>query len=268
MNRTVAIAAAAGVALTFASLASATTPSVNGAVVTTRVFNDCPSSTVTTTNFYPSNVTIADADVNCFGYANLHVWHFSGDGGATEAQFNNADIFHFCADLTETGDSHGEAGLQLSPWWAHNTDGSFNVRSTDGEIACFGGRLPFYSFSDPAHGGVRYIKGTTIHLDLTYLPNGLSETSPATIQYKITYNSATYDSGPLPFDMANPSEDPPHGLWGCLNDARAGGYMKSFLTQGVDPANFSAAFTNICYDNGGVPVQPTTWGAVKAQYKK
>ena len=266
MKRIVAIAAASSALLALASLASATTPSVNGAVVTTRVFNDCPSSTVTVINNFPATVTISDADVNCFGYANLHVWHFSSDGGVTETQFNNADIFHFCADLTETGGAGGEAGLQISPWWSHYADGSFNVRSTDGEIACFGGRLPFYSFSDPAHGGVRYVKGTTIHLDVSYLPNGLSAASPATIDYKITYLSATYDSGPLGFDMGNPSEDPPHGLWGCLNDARAGGYSKPFLTQGTEPSDFTSSFNNICYDNGGVPVRSTTWGAVKALY--
>lgn len=266
MKRIVAIAAASGVALAFASLAAATTPSVNGAVVNTRIWNDCPSSTVTVSNTFPADVTISDADVNCFGYANLHNWHFSSDGGVTETQFNNADIFHFCADLRETGGGNGEAGLQISPWWAHNSDGLFNVRSTDGEIACFGGRLPFYSFSAPENGGVRYTKGNLIHLDVTYLPNGLSETSPATIEYKISYLGSDYTSGPLAFDMANPSEDPPHGLWGCLNDARAGGAMKAFLTQGNEPSDFTVSWSNICYDNGGVPVRSTTWGAVKALY--
>lgn len=264
MKRIVAIAAASGVALAFASLASATTPSANGAVITTRVFNDCPSSTITTTNNYPSNITISDADVNCFGFANLNVWHFSSDGGVTEAQFNNADIFHFCADMVESGGANGEAGLQLSPWWSHNADGLFNVRSTDGEIACFGGRLPFYSFTGAY--GLHYVKGTPIHMEMTYLPNGLSAESPATIEYKVTYNSVSYTSGPLAFDMANPSEDPPHGLWGCLNDARAGGAMKTFLTQGNEPSDFSVSWSNICYDNGGVPVRSTTWGAVKALY--
>ena len=82
------------------------------------------------TNAYPASLSISDANVNCFGYANLHVWHFSSDFGVTETQFNNADIFHFCATLFLSGSSGGEAGLQLAPWWSHYADGSFNVRST------------------------------------------------------------------------------------------------------------------------------------------
>ena len=53
----------------------------------------------------------------------------------------------FSADVTLSGTGDGEAGLQISPWWSPNVDGRFNVRTPDGEVACFGGRLPFYSFT-------------------------------------------------------------------------------------------------------------------------
>ena len=46
-------------------------------------------------------------------------------------------------------------------------------------------------------------------------------------------NGTSYTSGPLNMDEANPSEDPPHGRWGILNDARVGGHMKAFMTPGV-----------------------------------
>ncbi len=265
MKRTLAIGATLA-ALAIAAVASAATPNVNGAVVKTRVWNDCPSSTVTPTNNYPASIVITDQDVNCFGFANLHNWHFSADGGATEAVFDNNSMFRFGFDLVESGGGNGEVSLQVAPWWGKDSDGLFNVRSTDGEIACFGGRLPFFSFTSAF--GLHYVKGDMIHLEVTYLPNGLSSVSPATIEYKLVYNSNAYTSGPLAFDMANPSEDPPYGLWGMLNDARCGSAMKAFLTQGGEPSDFTATWSNIFFDPLAVPVQATTWGHVKAIYNK
>ena len=81
---------------------------------------------------------------------------------ATAQLFANNGGFRFSADLTISGDGEGEAGLQISPWWSQLVDGVFNVRTTDGEIACFGGRLPFYSFTG-SHG-VTYVKGTTVRI--------------------------------------------------------------------------------------------------------
>ena len=114
----------------------------------------------------------------------------------------------------------GEAGLQVTPWWSQNVDGRFNVRSTDGEIACFGGRLPFYSFT--ANHGLHYVPGDLIHLEIVYDPNDLTVSDPATIEYKLSYQGTDYTSGILPFDEGNPAENPPHGVWGILNDARVG----------------------------------------------
>ncbi len=68
------------------------------------------------------------------------------------------------ADLQITGLGQGEAGLRCSPWWSPNVDGRFNVRVGDGEIAVFGGRLPFYSFTG-SHG-INYVRGDVIHLEI------------------------------------------------------------------------------------------------------
>src|SRR5439155_13171387 len=109
-----------------------------------RVFNDCFSSTVTTMNNYPVLLSIED-DLNCTsGFANLHNWRFSEDG-TNAAVFNNGDSFRVTADLVISGTGGAEAGLQRCPWWSQDVDGRFNVRVPDGEIACFGGRLPVYS---------------------------------------------------------------------------------------------------------------------------
>lgn len=239
------------------------TPNPNSGVVLERVFNDCPASTVTTTNLYPASITISDQGSNCFGFANLHVWRFSEDG-ATAAQFSNNDAFSFEFDVMIDGTGHGEAGLQVRPWWSES-DGRINVRTTDGEIACFGGRLPFYSFTG-AHG-ITYVKGTTIHLEVIYLPNSLTSVDPATIEYKATYNSVDYTSGPLAFDEGNPAEDPPHGVWGILTPAQAGGHMQVLWQAGGPNTNLTTTWSNITFNDLSVAVEAKAWTQIKGLFR-
>ena len=231
------------------------TPNPNGALVKTRVFNDCPLSTVTVVNNYPSLLSIEDTGLACSGFANLHIWHLSDDGGATAAQFPNNSDFRLSADLQITGTGKGEAGIRLSPWWTE-VEGRFNVRTTDGEIACFGGRVPFFSFTGAY--GLHYVKGDPIHLEMTYKPHGLNASSPATIEYQLTYQGATYGSGELPFDQGNTSEDPPHGLWGLLNFGTAGGYFQPQLEYLNFNSGLKATFTNIRFVICPLEPNPTT----------
>ncbi len=240
------------------------TPHPNSAVIRTRIFNDCPTSVLTTVNDYPQSIMIDDAHLDCNGFANLHNWRFSEDG-VNPAVFNNVDSFRFAADLIISGTTDGESGLQISPWWSQDVDGRLNVRTTDGEIACFGGRLPFYSFT--ANYGLHYVKGDLIHLEIIYLPNDLTEQNPATIQYNLTYQNTPYTSGVLPFDMGNPNE--PYGLWGILDDARVGAHLQVFLVPNNPDAQVRATWSNIEYEALGepVPVEDTTWGRIKNTYR-
>jgi hypothetical protein len=237
----------------------------SSAVLNTRIFNDCPSSVLTTTNAYPASVAIGDSALGCFGFANLHNWSFS-QNGVTAEKLDNSESVHFSATLVISGATNGEAGLRVSPWWSPDVDGRFNVRTTDGEIACFGGRLPFYSFTGSQ--GVTYTKGTPIKLEVIYEPNGLTSSSPATIEYKLEYPIGTpYTSGALPFDQGNPSEDPPHGVWGMLRPAYAGGYIQCFLVGGNNSAQVRANWTDIQFAHVhhlNLPKIPGlgTWGLV------
>ncbi len=249
-------------ALSFAGNAFAT-PAANSAVVATRIFNNCPSSTLTVIDNDFASIVIDDANLDCFGFANRHAWSFSTDN-TNAVDFQNNDQFSFCATVLATGTGNGEIGLRLSPWWSPDVDGVFMLNTASGEIACFGGRLPFYSFTG-AHGQT-YAKGTSVTLSIAYNPNGLSAASPGTIVYTLTNANGTFSSGPLQFDEGNTSEDPPHGLWGILQPARAGGYVQCFLGQG-DAVNFRAQWSNICYDAQPVPAVPTTWGKIKADYR-
>jgi hypothetical protein len=238
------------------------TPLVNSAVFNLRVFNDCFTSTLTINNNYPTEIWIDD-DGNCAsGWANLHNWHFSEDG-ATDAKFMNGDSFRYSATLTITGTGNAEAGLQLAPWWSTDVDGRFNVRTTDGEIACFGGRLPFYTFTGTY--SINYVKGDPIWLEIVYEANSNTELDPATITYNLEYPIGTgYSSGPLPFDEGNPSE--PYGTWGCLDDAEAGGYAQMFLGDAMTQVR--ATWGDISFDDlTPTSTESNSWGGVKTLFR-
>lgn len=261
------LAALALVAMT--SVAYAQTPNPNGVFYNLRVFNDCPASTVTTGGSYPSSFYIDDSVLPCSGWANLHIWRFSEDGGVTPAEFHNNSNFSFCADLVISGQdtNGGEAGLSIFPWWSLS-DGRVNVRIPDGEIACFGGRLPFYNFT--AVEGIHYVQDTPIHLQIMYIsgPVGPSAGAPAQIQYTVGYGGNTYTSPWLGFDEGNVAEGVVHGNWGILNPAYAGGFFQPRLDPGNFNSNLRATWSNVCYTNlQVVPTQTSSWGRLKGLYR-
>jgi hypothetical protein len=241
-----------------------TTPIPNSGRVLTRIFNDCPTSTLGTINNFPAQIQIDDQNLDCFGYANLHNWSLSTDGGTTSAQYENCSAYRWCADVTLTGTANGEGGLRLSPWWSPDVDGRFMINS-GGEIACFGGRLPFYSFT--GNHGITYTRGVVAHMEAIYLPHALDAGYPATIEYRISLGGGpTFSSGPLSFDQANPGEDPPHGLWGALYPHTVGGYFLVQTGAGT-PVGMTANFANICYEFGTTPTTTSTWGKIKTLYR-
>src|SRR5689334_11955966 len=195
-------------ALAFAATTASATPVPNSAVLHLRVFNDCPLSVLTPINAFPGSIVIDDQDplAQCVGFANLHTWRFSTDG-TNPIQFLNGDAFQYSANVILNG--AGEGGLSLSPWYSPDADGLFNVRTTDGEIACFGGRMPFFSFTGSF--GVTYVNNTPIFLEIVYNPRSLNSVAPAQVTYNLRYASINYTSGPINFDEGNTSEDPPHG---------------------------------------------------------
>jgi hypothetical protein len=253
------------VALSFtvlSTVAEAATPSPTSAVLNLRVFNDCPFSTLTTSNAYPASIWIEDQNLSCGGFANLHNWRLSEDG-STAASFDNNAAYVLSFDMQITGTAEGEAGLSLAPWWSTNVDGRLNVRTTDGEIACFGGRLPFYSFTG-SHG-VTYTKGDWIYLEITYQPHANSMDEPAEITYVLDYNGTTYSSGPLPFDEGNAAEG--YGSWGALDEAQAGGYMQAFLQAGNVDAGLKTEWANIRFQEITIiETDQSSWGKVKSMY--
>jgi hypothetical protein len=223
-------------------------PNITSAVITTRVFNDDPNSTVTTGNSYPTSLFIQDSGLDADGgggFANRHNFRLSEDT-LTPAIFANGDGFDLFADVTLTGPANSEGGLNISPWYSQAVDGVFTAITGNGEIAAFGGRLPFYSFNSH-NPPVNYVKGETIRLGVKYRPNSLTMADPGTIEYIVVKNSLWYSSGVIPFDEGNPAEDPPYGLWGILNDAQVGGYFQPQINSS-DPTNWGRVdFADISY---------------------
>jgi len=244
------------------------TPAPIGAVVKERIFNDCPISTLASVNNYPASISITDnwSDF-CIGFANRHNWRFSTDG-TTAAVFGNDNNFKASATVTLTGNGTVEGGLEVAPWWSSDVGGRMQARLLDGEIACFDGRLPFYSFSNPAGHNLRYTGGP-IFMEIEYHSNGNSLASPATIEYRVVYNGTPYTSGPLAFDQANPAEDPPHGQWGMLSPAYVGGFVQTNNGTSGTGRNYSATFENISFTclDCATPAQNSTWGRLKALYR-
>lgn len=275
-TKVVASLAALAFALGLATAAHAQTPNPNGVHYSFYLFGDCnptaatpPSPGAYSGGSYPSSFFIDDPVLFCGGFANLHIWQFSEDGGATTADFHNNSNFDFSADMTMTGGgvNGGEAGINIAPWW-WAADGRINCRVPDGEVAVFGGRLPFYSFT--AASGVHFALNTPIHLAMTYIsgPTGPSASAPGKVKYDIVWLGTPYTSGYLALDEGNTSEDPPHGLWGILNPAHVGGFLQARTDPGNFNADLRATWNNVTYDN--LQVVPTTtrsWGSVKALYR-
>lgn len=213
------------------------TPLIDSAVVNLRLWNDDPDSALTSGNLYPTSIWIQDYVLDGDGqggeYANRHNFRLSDNGGISAANFMNGDGFAFWSDVTISGTGNAEGGLNVSPWWSQNFDGVFMLRTTDGEISCWGGRLPFYNFT--ASQGLHYVKGETVRLGVVYEPNGLSESDPGTIRYYVYQGGNWYSSPVLPFDQGNPNE-PQYGFWGILDFAQVGGWFQPYIVPG-DPTN-------------------------------
>jgi hypothetical protein len=224
----VVLGALLGLAVTTATAS----PVINSAVIHLRVFNDDSDSTVTFSNGYPASLWIQDANLDGDGqgseYANRHNFRLSSNG-FNPAIFNNGDSFSFFTDVTLTGTADEEGGINVSPWWSQDVDGTFTAITGNGEIAAFGGRLPFYSFNNHVPP-VNYVKGETIRLGVIYDPHSLTQADPATIEYIVIKNATQYSSGPVAFDEGNGAEG--YGTWGMLNNAEVGGYFQPQIQVG------------------------------------
>lgn len=251
------------------------TPVINAAKDSVRVFNDCPITVLNDFNGYPGLIHFDESNLICGGGQNLHIFNLSDDGGLSSALFNNKDAFTIAATVTLHKGSivQTEGGLRICPWWDPVANGFFNMRLPDGEIACFGGVLPFFSFTGAF--GVLYANDVPARQTIIYNPHCNTANDPATIEYILDYGGGHYDSGPLPFGNCTLGEEA-HGCYGIMDNARVGGRVANEMYAfGGDPnpANTNAAdFNDFIYTiNPGpdcpVPTKVTTWGNIKGSYR-
>jgi MYXO-CTERM domain-containing protein len=224
---------------------SQASPTINGAHINARVFNDMPGTTFTPTNAFPGSITLAETLPPIPSGSNLHNFRLSADGGASNAVFANLDHFSISADVSYTTSSgNGEAGLNVSPWYSSNVDGQFHIRPSDGEVAAFGGRLPFFSFTGAF--GSHYVNGSTVHMSIEVVGVPGNPTHSM-----VQYGYGSLFSGWIPFDEGNISEGPIYGNWGVTNGAAVGGYMQDFGQLATQTS--TAVFGNVAYSSVPAP---------------
>lgn len=183
-------ALSASFVLVLAGVASAVVTDVNSVQIRERVFNDYPDSTLVTTNNYPSVVRFAESPFGEGGFANRHLALFSENGGASARGFSYGEAWDLSFQATisaPAGFPRQEAGFYIDTLIAG--DGTFQITS-DGEVAAFGGGMPFHTF------GIAYTAGTTATMGMKYRPGPGLGLAGATMEY--IFNGMS--SGPKLFD--------------------------------------------------------------------
>jgi PEP-CTERM motif-containing protein len=205
------------------AVASGAITDVDSVLIEERVWNDYPDSTLVSTNNFPSSVVIDESAFGAGGWANKHVAWLSSDAGATKHMLANAEDFAISVDIKLEAAATAprkEVGFRFDTFGG---EGLINITS-DGEVAAFGGPLPFHSFGTSA-----YTLGTTVTLEAIYkAPAG---GSPGTIEYVLEGVS----SGPLAFTNLE---------FGIINSSKVG-----FALQNQVDTNNAGDFGKVTYSN-------------------
>lgn len=164
-----------------AAPAMAAVTDINSAIIQERFFDDFPTSTLSSTNNFPTLVNFTESNYGSGGFANRHNAVYSADSGVTPYTLTQSDGFDIQFDANLDAGSlspRKEGGIRFDS--GVTGDGLF-ILTSDGEVAAFGGALPFYSFGTSA-----YTAGTTATMRIIYRPD--NDTDPldgdaSTIEY-------------------------------------------------------------------------------------
>lgn len=226
-----AIVAAAGTVL-----AGTDVNDINGLKVDNRVWNDFATSNLawgpagSATNLAP--LPTDDGTLPLAGglqwrdefpagtvgnFANKHLAWLSSDGGATAHQgnLNQSYVIEFDIkiDVPATAPRR-EGGMQINnprPSLGYTDEGQVMVAS-DGEVAVFGGVMPFTGL------GNVYTAGTTAHLSFQYFAPGAAD--PVLGAYLLTFTDAVTGVHSSGMKFWSPTE--PDGLFGINHGANFG----------------------------------------------
>lgn len=209
--------------------AQAAITDINSVVVQERVFNDFPSSNLTSVDNFPTEVSFTEFDYGAGGFANRHDAKYSADN-ATAYSLDQSTAFDIKFDINLDVGSFSprkEAGIRFDS--GITGDGLFLLTS-DGEVAAFGGALPFHSFGTSA-----YTPGTTTSMQIIYRPDDDTDAfdgDASTIEYLL----GGVSSGQLDFsNLEN----------GWASGTSIANYLQSTPDTG-NPGDFAvASFTNV-----------------------
>ncbi len=178
--------------------------SVNSNAVGLRYFNDIPGSSVQVLqNTYPSLLKFEEnfpVRPPGGGGVNRHIGVLSADSGITPFIIPHNTAWYYQATVRMDGDASVEVGLHIGglgttpPWNLNANTGVLAVNGQNGEIAAFGGWLPFFSTFDPAFAYMGHgARAQDFRLGILVRP--LSPTS-VTAEYFVDGHS----TGPLALD--------------------------------------------------------------------
>lgn len=210
-----------------AGSAFASVTDINGYDDAPRFFNDFASSSLTySSNYSASNgsLSVRETDYGSGNFANRHIAFFADANGGNRVDFDYGDAFSFKTTLTineATDVGNAEVGFQVDLFGL----GFFGALTGPGEIAAFGGPLPFHSF-----GAGVYSVGDTVMLRMTHIPGGgegnMANPSVMVYEYNnLTTASGWISSGPVAFsnlEFGLPSAGNGHfGIGGQINQPNA-----------------------------------------------
>lgn len=189
----------------------------NGIQVNARVFNDFPTSMLTIDGVdRPAPETYARPGLGTFhinekfpmgtvgGFANKHIGYLSSDGGATSLNLHTLQSWTMDFDVKLTAPGIGprkEAGIRIEnprPALGYTDEGLVLIAS-DGEVAVFGGVMPFTGL------GNSYSLGETAHVTFRYFAPG--EADPVLGAYQLIFSDpikGVKDSGIKIWGAAEP----------------------------------------------------------------
>jgi hypothetical protein len=192
---------------------------IDSATYHPREYNDVPGSSLSVVSNFPSLIAFSDQNVSApSGFANRHVWRFSGDSGTTAYKFTNDEFFTATMTVTLTGDPASprkEAGFLFD---TVGGQGQFIVNTDAHEVVAFGGPLPFYAF--PA----TFNSGDTITLGMTYFLDSNGKRA-------IIYSANCMQSPPMEFTNLEQ---------GIIDNSTLGGYLQ-VVNAGSIPTNSGMA---------------------------
>ncbi|MCC6678859.1 MAG: PEP-CTERM sorting domain-containing protein [Phycisphaerales bacterium] len=170
----------------------------NGLFVRARVFNDFPTSTLTIDGVsQPVPLDYARPGMGTFhineqfpmgtlgSFANKHMGYLSGDAGASPLNLHIGQSWSLDVDVkisAPSGAPRKEGAIQIEnprPSLGFVDEGHILVAS-DGEVAVFGGAMPFTGF------GNSYTLGQTAHLTFRYFAPG--EMDPTLGAYQLIFS--------------------------------------------------------------------------------